>query len=98
MMSDGEWVGQEGDWQLSLTLEDGNVIGEARKGRGDADVVAGQIKQDNVLDGRIKREKDPEWATLSGFFPRVLVIHNDQIQAIIELEKKVQTNASLELR
>lgn len=98
VLSDGAWGGQGGDWQVSLTLDDGNVTGEAWKGKADPDPVIGQIKQDNLLDARIKRDKDPAWAVLSGFFPRVLLIQDDQIQAIIELEKKTETEVSLEMK
>ncbi|WP_299620827.1 hypothetical protein [Pelagibius sp.] len=92
-LSDGEWFGQDGDWQLSLTVQGDQVTGEASGGDTEALAVNGRVLLDNVVDARVKRNKDAAWATLSGFFPRVLLIRNGQIEATFELEEKASGSA-----
>ena len=89
VLSDGEWFGKDGDWQLSLTLENGMFTGQARRGDSEVFEVTGKVVQDNVVDGRVERKGNDSWATLSGFFPKVLLIQNAEIQASIELEEKI---------
>jgi hypothetical protein len=87
-LSDGEWSGEDGEWQLSLTIEDGSFTGEARRGDTDVHQVTGKLVQDNVVDGRVARKGNDSWATLSGFFPKVLLIQDAEIEATIDLEEK----------
>lgn len=89
VLSDGEWFGEDGDWQLSLTIEDGNFTGLVRRGDTDEYEVTGKVVQDNVVDGLVERRNNDSWATLSGFFPKVLLIQNGDIKASIELEEKI---------
>lgn len=85
---DGEWSDEDGDWQLFLTVEDGSFTGEAKRRDSDAQQVTGTMLPDNVVEGSIKRNDDPAWATLSGFFPQVLLIQDGQMVATFELEEK----------
>ena len=91
--SDGEWSGQDGAWQLYLTLQDGNVTGRATRGDADPQEVTGQIQEDTMLAGSIARKDDPSWGSLSGFFPRVLLIRNGKIEASFELERGTPTGS-----
>lgn len=95
VFSDGEWFGQDGGWELSLTLEDGKATGQATRRDGNEYVVKGKIQEDNVMDGYVERKGNPTWAFLSGFFPNVLLVRNGQIEASFDLEKKAERAAGM---
>ncbi len=87
-LSDGEWIGQQGEWEISLTIEAGAFTGQLRRQSGSEHAVSGQIRQDDLVEGRVTRKDDDSWGALGGYFPRVMFIQNEELKATFELEKK----------
>ncbi len=98
LTSDGQWAGRDGDWQLSLTLEGDRFTGLAKRADGAEFEVKGKLGQHNVLEGSVQRRNNPDWATLSGFFPNVLFIRNGQIEATIDLEEELEPGTKVSRR